>query len=272
MLSDGILLRLANPDVLAAALAPAGAPPPSRLSMVIGAVHDLAHTRLHTVDRVTVRDVALQRPLFPIRRDRGTWTGVVPSHSRTDLAVDRTITADPVWIDIIATVELRTIVEVDPGAVESVTMKQIEGFTTLEEFRARFRSIDLDAFMAAHSITTVDELRDAHHYLLTEIRLRAPPAFDPTSPANVREIVVPLALLVRDQIDLVATLRDAKLVRALATDVVCTRPVSDVGEVIAPYAVAVVFPHSALPGGLTAATVDGLFAREDILSLFVDVA
>jgi hypothetical protein len=181
------------------------------------------------------------------------------------------VTADPCWVDLLATVQVGTVVEIDPGGVESITMNEIEGFSTLDEFRARFRFFDLEAFMAAHSITTVDELREAYHYLRSDVRLRAPPAFDPQSPANVRDLTVPLAVRIHDHFDAVASLRDAKLVRALASDVVAARPVPGAGDVIAPYAVAVVFPRAALPDGVAETDVHDVFARERVLSLFVDV-
>lgn len=271
--SDRVLLQLSDPDDLAKLLAPIGAPPPARLSTIVSAVYDLAHARIDRIDQVTVRDVLLQRPLFPVLHHVGTWTGVVPAYSRSDVAVDRTAIAEPLWVDLLSTVVLRVVVEVDPGGVESVRTEEIEGFTTLEEFRARFRFIDLDDFMGRHSITTVEELREAYRYFLTEVRLRTPPVFDPTDPVNGHDIEVMLALLVRDQLDITTTLRDAKLVRALADDVVCTPAQSALGDAKEPYALAVVFPQAALvPTGTNATAVHDLFAREDVLSLFVDLA
>lgn len=271
--SDRMLLQLSATGGLTTALSPAGSPPPARLRTVVDAVYDLPHARIDRLAGVTVRDLVLQRPLFPVQHHVGTWTGVVPSYSRSDVSIDRTSRVAPVWIDLLATVVLRAVVEVDAGAVESVRSEEVEGFATLEEFRSRFRFIDLDDFMARHGLSTVEDLREAHGYLLTEVRLRAPPVFDPDDPANGYDIDVTLAVLVRDQLDLTAALRDAKLVRALARDVVCAPTRAAVGEVVEPYALAVVFPRAALvPQGPTEAAVHDLFAREGVLSLFVDPA
>jgi hypothetical protein len=62
---------------------------------------------------------------------------------------------------------------VDEGKVATILTRDL--WFTLAEFRNNFRFIDLDAFMAKHSISTVEELRAAYQYLLTEIHGRRHP-------------------------------------------------------------------------------------------------
>jgi hypothetical protein len=271
--SDLVLLRLADPDQLANALAPAGAPPPARLGTILTSVFDLSSVRIERIDEVLVREVVLERPLFPVERQLGTWTGVVPTHSRSDLVLDRSGPTDPVWVDLLGTVVLRVVVEIEPGDVEAVTVEEIEGYQTLDEFRSRFRYLDLDAFMKQHGLKTVEDLREAYHYLRTELKLAAPPAFDPDDPANRLDVEAPLAVLVHDELDITATLRAAKLVRALAEGAVAALPRDGLGERTAPYAIAALFPRTALPaGGPSEDDVHALFAREGVLSLFLGPA
>ncbi|MEU6238539.1 hypothetical protein ABZ885_36750, partial [Kitasatospora sp. NPDC047058] len=78
--------------------------------------------------------------------------------------------------------------------------------------------------------------------------------------------------LAMESVDLTAGLRAAKRLRAAAADLLApTRP-SVLGEPKAPYAVAVVFPAAAPASPdaqAAAAAATELFAREDVLSLFL---
>jgi hypothetical protein len=269
---DLFLLDRSTPAALASLLAPAGSPPPPRLLVLAGSVYDLANARLDRLVGVGVRDVVLQQPLFPVHRHAGTWTGVVPAYTRSELVVERRGGLSPLWVDIGATVVLTAVVELDPGGIDSVRTQEIEGFTSLEDFRARFGFIDLDDFMARHGLETVEDLREAYRYLKAEIRLRAPPTFDPDDPVNRLDVDVPVALLLRDTLDLTAALRDAKLLRSVAHDVL-SPPVRRVfGEATAPCAPVLVFPRTALPpAGPTETAVHAFFAREGVLSVFADL-
>jgi hypothetical protein len=268
---DLFMLDRSDPAVLASLLAPAGSPPPPRLLVLASAVYDLANARLDRLVGIVVRDVVLQQPLFPLQRHAGTWTGVVPAYTRSELAVDRRGGLAPLWVDISATVVLTAVVELDPGGIDSVRSEEIEGFTSLDDFRARFGFIDLDDFMTRHGLETVEDLRDAYRYLKAEIRLRAPPAFDPDDPVNRLDVEVPVALLLRDTLDLTAALRDAKLLRSVAHDVLCPPVRRAYGEAIAPCAPVLVFPRTALsPAGPTETAVHALFAREGVLSVFAE--
>ena len=270
---DLFLLDRSDPAALTTLLAPAGSPPPPRLLMLAGSVYDLATARLDRLVGVAVRDVVLQQPLFPVQRYAGTWTGVIPAYTRSELAIDRRGGLAPIWVDISATVVLTTVVELEPGGIDSVRTEEIQGFTSLEDFRARFGFIDLDDFMARHGLETVEDLREAYQYLKAEIRLRSPPPFDADDPANRQDVDVPVALLLRDTLDLTATLRDAKLLRSVAHDVLSPPARRPFGEAVEPCAPVVVFPRAALPpAGPSETAVHALFAREGVLSVFADSA
>jgi len=169
--------------------------------------------------------------------------------------------------------QLTLVLEVDAGQVESILLREADDFTSLADFRARFRFFDVDRFLAEQEITTVKQLRDRHEYLVAEITLRALPAFDPNAPGNQRRYPLPVAVLIRDSIDLAATLRDAKLARVAAERSLAVQRQVDTAEVITPYAPLVIFPAAALNG--TPFTADGLqafFAAEHILALVMTPA
>ena len=116
----------------------------------------------------------------------------------------------------LVTLDLTLLLEVDPGAVESILTHNLADFNTLDEFRNQFRFIDLAAFMAKHGLTTVEELKEAYHYLITEIRLRTPPAFDPNDPANLIHFPLEVAILLRETLDVTEALRAIKWVQTVA--------------------------------------------------------
>ncbi|SDD71715.1 hypothetical protein [Rhodococcus tukisamuensis] len=123
--------------------------------------------------------------------------------------------------------------------------------------------------MAAHHLSTVEDLRDAFDYLVAEIRLRQPPPFDPNDPANVHTLHVTLAMIAIDPLDLTESLRAARLVSRAAQGIVAKPPTSIPVEVIAPYSIAVIFSQAALTGsGFTAAMVRDLFAQVGVMTLF----
>jgi hypothetical protein len=144
-------------------------------------------------------------------------------------------------------------------------------FTTFDEFRARFTFIDLDSFLARHHITTVEELRDAFEYVVTEVQLRTPPPFDPADPANTHTVPVTMAAAAIDPFDLAEGLRRARLVRQATQDLTGPTPVGFPAEPIAAHAPAAVFSAAALgDAGLTAAQVEQLFAAQGVVSLFLN--
>jgi len=270
---DRLLLQLSDPAQLAALLLPiADDPLKTRIRTLFDSVYDLPFARLHDVNAVQVRQLEFERPLFPPRRTRQTRTQTVPSHAVTEVAGESTEGLSPAWLDIAAEVGLTLVLEVDPGEVETVLVREITGFNTLDEFRARFRFLDLNAFMAEHHISTFEELRDRFHYLLTQIRLRAPGLFDPADPANQHPFSLKVAILIRDALDLAGALRDAKLARTAAERALTFQREVGPAEVRTPYAPLVIFPEAALAAPFTADNVRAFFARERILALFVTPA
>jgi hypothetical protein len=264
---DQMLLQLHDAEQLTRLLAPAGDPRHARLHALLNAGYDMPFATLHEVRGLKVRQLELQRPLFPPRRKQGTWTQTTPSYTRTDVAYDSFNWQAPVWLDMAVEVELTLVLEVDPGQVAAIITREIAHFDNLNDFRARFRFIDLDAFMAKHRISTVEELRETANYLLTEIHLRAPAPFDPNDPANEHLYTLNLAILIRDVIDLKAALRDAKLTRAILERTLTYRQETDTAEVRTPYAPIIIFPETGL-GSLNADALKAIFASERILALF----
>jgi hypothetical protein len=267
---DRVLLELSDAGQLAGLLLPAGDTTGSRVRTMLGASYDLTSARIDSVRSVAVTSVVLERPLFPVGRQTGGWQQTVPTFTRTDLSLDVPAPADPVWVDLLAQLSVTVVTEVDPGGAESVLAKGFDEFTTLDEFRARFVFIDLDEFMARHHITTVEELRDAFDYIVTEVRLRTPPPFDPADPANTHILAVTLAAAVVDPLDLAEGLRTVRLIQAATKDLTGPKPASVPAEPVAAYATAAVFATAALgAAGLTAAEVEQLYAQQGVVSLFL---
>lgn len=263
---DGALLALSDPAALGALLLPGGDTDAGRVRTMLAATYDLSAARIDQVTGVQVRSVDLQRPLFPSGRQDGSWTQIVPSYTRTELTLTVPAPADPVWIDLLARVDVTVITEVDPSGAESVLSKAFDDFATLDEFRARFQFFDLDAFLAEHGISTVEQLREAFDYVVTEIHLRTPPVFDPADPANTHTLPVTLAALVVDPFDLAGGLRATRLVREAAKGLIGQTPTSIPTEIVEPYATAVIAPD-ALPDGVTAADVERLYAIDGVAGI-----
>jgi hypothetical protein len=267
---DRVLLQLSTPTELGQLLAPSSDTNRTRLRTLLNAVYDMPFATIHNVLNVQMQTSEFQRPLFPPRRTSGVWTQTTPSYTRTDVAYECSGGLAPVWLDIAAQVGLTLVLEVDAGEVESFLTHEIVGFNTLDEFRARFRFIDLDAFMERHGITTVEELKEAYHYLLAEIRLRTPVPFDPNDPANQYHFTLNIAILIRETIDVAALLRDAKLAQATLECTLIYRQEIDTAEVRTPYAPLVICPEAALGSApFDRNTLQTFFAGERILALFM---
>ena len=268
---DRVLLELSDAAQLGALLLPAGDSAAERVRTMLAASYDLAAARIDSVSSVAVRTVTLEQPVFPVGRQTGGWQQTVPSFSRTDLTLDVPAPADPVWLDLLVQVDVTVVTEIEPGGAESVLAKGFDDFRTLDEFRARFAFIDLDDFLARHHITTVEELRDAFDYVVTEVKLRTPPPFDPADPANTHVLPVSLAVAAIDPFDLAEGLRAARLIRAAAQNLTGPTPVGVPADPIAAYATAAVFSAAALgEAGLTAAQVEQLYAAQGVVSLFLN--
>jgi hypothetical protein len=168
-------------------------------------------------------------------------------------------------------VGLTLVLEVDSGAIASITDYEVANFQTLADFQKQFRYIDLNAFMAKHNITTVDELRERYQYLRSEIQLSSLATFDPNDPANQHSYTLNIAIFIRDAIDVAATLRDAKLARHAIEQALAYQREVDVSEVQTPYAPFVIFSQAALNGlPFNASALQTFFAAEGILAVFVN--
>lgn len=266
---DKTLIALADAAQLAALLAPAADIAQLRIKALLAAVYEFPFGILHEVRDVQIRSIVRERPMFPPAREHGTWTGTIPQHTSTDV-VSETVSLDhPVWIDLSVSASMTLVLELDPGEIQSMLFKQIEGITSLADFQSRFRFLDLTLFLEKHNISTVEELRDAYQYLLAEIRLKAPGPFNPADPANQHPHTLEVALLVRDNLDVALVLRDVKLIRLAAERSLAYRRETDAAEIKTPVAPFVIFPSSSLTGKpFNAAAVRSFFAAERIEVLF----
>jgi hypothetical protein len=266
---DRVLLDLSDPATLGTLLMPVDDTNGDLVRTMLAATYDLSAARIDAVGGAQVRTVAVQRPLFPVGRQDGAWSQIVPSYTRTELSLNVPAPADPVWIDLLAGIDVTVVTEVDPSGAEAVLSRAFDDFTTLDDFRARFSFFDLDAFLAEHHISTVEELREAFDYVVTEIQLRTPTAFDPGDPANTHTLPVTLAAVIVDPFDLAGGLRATRLVREAAKGLLGSTPTDIPTEATEAYATAVIASADGLPDGLTAAAVEQLYASEGVISLFV---
>ncbi|MFF0430695.1 hypothetical protein ACFYU9_00500 [Streptomyces sp. NPDC004327] len=264
VIQDRALARLTDRAGLAQLLTP-------RARLLVEQTHDLEYERIDSVAEVRVRSVTPQSPLFPPDCRQGYWSQVVPSITRADFGWTGE-TAEPVWIDVLAEVEVDVVAETDAGGLDSLVVKAVDDYTTLDEFRAQFRYLDLDAFMTSHGLSTVEDLRASGEYLRTEVRLRRPPVFDPADPANRRTVALEAAVVIGAMDDVAGAVRAARRVAAAARD----SPLAPgpFGVRVAPYALAVAFPVPP-PGppppeqGLGQAQIDTLLADAGIAALFL---
>ncbi|MFB7586862.1 hypothetical protein [Streptomyces sp. NPDC056169] len=261
VVQDKALKQVADAAVLAPALTP-------HALLLLAGTHELEHERVDSVKQLRVVRTTLAEPLFASRTRRGAWNQVNPTPTRTEVCWEDEAT-EPVWIDVTAELEIDVVAETDPGGLESLVTRSVGAYRTLDEFRAHFTYLDLDAFMASHGLTTVEDLREAGEYLRTEVRLRRPPVFDPTDPVNVRTVAVTAAVLVADPTDVAAALRAAALVAAAARD--RPLPPSTFGVRSAPYALVTAFtPHpQAANQALTKPEITTLLTGAGIAPLFL---
>ncbi|MGW6058058.1 hypothetical protein [Streptomyces sp. NPDC055189] len=235
-------------------------------------VYDLPFAAIHDVAAVDVLSTECQHPLFPARLLTGRWTQTLPEHRRTDIEYEGTGSVGPVWVDVDAELAVTLILAVDPGEVESFRVSDLGAFTTLDDFRAKFRYFDLDAFMIKNGLHTVEDLRRAFRYLLGELRLRPLPAFDPADPVHRRRFLLRLSVLVRDTVDAAAALRDVRIVLHTAERTLAYSPQGPAAaEARAPLAPLLVFSSTGLaPGGPTREQLTAFFAGQNILAVFQD--
>jgi hypothetical protein len=247
-----------------------------RVRTLLAAAYDLSLGTVHSIQDVTVRAIEVERPVFPPERTRGTWTGTVPTYTRTDVAEERVDLREPVWLDLVAEVDMTLVLEFDAGEVERIVTREIAGFQTLDEFKQRFQILDfnlldLDRLLKELDVSTVDDLREQYHHLVTEIHLKTPPAFNPDDPANRRHYTLNLAILIRDGLDLVRAVREAKLARAALERTLTYHDQVAEAEVRTPYAPLLIFPKSALADlAFGESDVQRLVSAEGISAVFIE--
>ena len=269
--ADQLLVDLSDETALKQLLDPPGDTNRDRIRALIDAMYDTPHARIHAVRDVTMSRVERARPLFAPRENRGTETQTTPDYTRTDVQWQEVDRLAPLWVDLSVDLGVTLVLEIDAGEVESIMVREIANITSLADFKSRFSFLDLDAFLAEHGISNVQELRDRFDYLLTEVKLKQAPPFDPDDPANRRRYEVSAAILIRDTLDLGEALRAAKLVRAVLRRSAAYREAVEADfETSSPYAAVVVFPADALTGsGFTEAGLRSFFAAEDVVAIFV---
>jgi hypothetical protein len=261
---DKMLLELHDPAKLQALVAPPSDTAFNTIKTLFAAVYDLPTARLTSVKSLQVVDAEFQYPIFVGERRTGTLTKTIPAHERTDISFETLNGAKPQWVDVVAHLRVSVVLDADPGELAGIDAKSIDGFTTLAEFEAEFEYIDLPAFMAEHEITTVDELKRLAKFVLAEVRMKPPGPFDPSDPANERQFDLRLAILIREQVDVAAVLREAKLTVALLERGVAFRPHLQEAEIRTPLAPVVIFPDDALPATVTPAQLKAFFAGEHV--------
>jgi hypothetical protein len=245
--TDRLLVQLRDPAQVVALLAPAADAAHARLRALLEAVYDQPFAIVHDVRNPQLRSVEFERPVVVPRRRRGTHMQTSPSYTRTEIQYEDPDTSDPVWVDVVVELDVDVLVEVDPSQIESVSVREIEGYETLDEFKAKFQFLDLDSFLARLGIKTVQELKARYQTLLAEFRMKPAPPFDPNDPANLKRYPLKVALLVREALDVAGLLREAKWARrALGRAFVHPERGFNDAEVRSTYAAVVVLPDAAL--------------------------
>lgn len=270
--ADILLLKLRQPGALLALLDPPGDANRTTLRQLAQAVIDFGDDRLEEVAGAAVQRIEVQRPYIVSAPYQETQLDT-QTMKRVEVAGTSRRFADLLWLDIEATLRLDLVVEAAGSEIQSLTAAEIEGYASLDEFKSRFHYLDLAGFLAERGISTVEELRERARYLLTEIRLKPRPAFDAGDPASRLAVTVQLCAVVRDDFDIGAALRVLKGARLELAQSQSVRPELGFGTSRrrAASALAAIFPRAGLPGsGMTAAEIEGLFAAEDLITLFAD--
>lgn len=228
---DQILLQLSDQAQLIQLLSPTADTPHTRLLTLLNTMYNLQFAIVHEVRNIAISQVEFQRLLLTTHEQRGTWTQSSPNHMHTDVVYEGSDKLEPLWLDIAAKVELKLLMEVDRGEVQSIHTQPLDKVT---------------------------------------IQGKQPPPFDPNDPANLYNYTLNVAILIRDTIDVAATLHDVKLASTVSERIVSYSKEVDVAEVLAPYASIVIFPQAALNGlPLKPDALQSFFAHEGVLALFM---
>lgn len=268
---DRAVLQLHQPAPLAALLKGSGGAPYPHLERLVTAVFANDSERLHRIDDLTVLEVEPVVMLPERERLTGMWTVTQPASGLGDVRGELTRAGSGPYAHLMASVQVTAVVELGGSRIDTMTIQSIENITSFADFESRFRFLDLANFLATHRITTVDQLRQAGPHLLTEIRLEQPPAFDPQDSAHAYDVQLDIAIVVQDVLDVTAGLVAAReLWNAGASQPPGVRsPV--LGPTTRPFAVAIVFPSTALgPTQPSATAIGNLYAAAAVLPLFAN--
>ena len=228
---DQILLQLSDTTQLMQVLSPTTDTQHARLLTLLNVMYDLQNITIHDVKNITVSQLEFQRLILTTHQTRGIWTQTSPNHVQTDVVYEGSHTLEPLWLDIAASFSLKLLIEVDRGEIESVNTQSLSP---------------------------------------VKIQLKKPLPFDPNDPANIYTYPLNLGVLVRDTIDVAATLHDVKLAATVTERVVAYNKEVDVAEVLAPYASIVIFPQAGLNSvPFKADALQSFFAHEGVLVLFM---
>ncbi len=238
---------------------------------------------VHGLELVRIARSEFQKPVFQTLHTRGSEDR--QGRESTRLNREQPKGGRLEWIDVRFQVVVAAIIEDRFTKVRQITatdlLADLGNPGTLAALRAalvaRFGAFAAERTIEALRIDSIEELRQ-RGALSLKIESETPPPFDPTDPANRRELPLDLCLQVVPGLDITLALRTAKLDRALLEEEE-RRP----GEVAPgierrrPSVFLVLFPDSAavdnaIPG-LTAAQIKtqtrNLFTREEMAAHFV---
>jgi len=227
---DGLLLQLSDIKQLTQLLAPADDTNYTRLRTLLQTMYDLRSITIRSVQVINVVKVESQRLLLTTHQTSGMWRQATPDHSRTDVTYEGSDKLEPIWLDICAEVKLTLSMEVEDGG--------------------KIKSIDT---------------RQLEHVM---IQLQP---LGPQDPVNIQSYTLNLAVFIRDvPLDVAATLRSAKLARAIMERVTSYQKQLNGVEVLTPYALIVIFPQSVLDSlPFTRDALVTFFAQEKVMVLFM---
>jgi hypothetical protein len=231
---DQILLQLSDSAQLIQLLAPTTDTQHTRLLALLNVMYDLQHATIHDVKNIAVSQLEFQRLILTTHQTKGILTQTSPNHVQTDVVYEGSYTLEPLWLDIAARVDLKLLVEVDRGEIESINTQSLSPVT---------------------------------------IQLKKLLPFDPNDPANIYTYPLNVGILIRDTIDVAATLHDVKLAATVTERIITYSKEVDVAEVLASYASIVIFPQAGLTNvPFKADVLQSFFAHEGVLALFMTPA
>jgi hypothetical protein len=270
--TDSILLKLSDPQQLAAVLTTPGATTGAGLQVLFNAAFTLPYATVSSLNSLAVLSVEIERPVLVERRRRGYWTQAQPHYARTEVTYDDVDPLAPLWIDLAAQVKINATLNVDPGVLESTLINDLPAQATLADYQAQLPFFDFATFMAEHGISTVDQLRESTSFLVGQLKYKAATPFNPNDPANTYTLPLSVPILVRETVDLSASLRDAKLARIVMERGLgyVRDPVAGIGpaDVKSPFVPAAILPQPAAGSAIATSSAQALFAQEGVLLSF----